>query len=79
MVSCRFLLCSPFITLLQRNSFAIITTAFALMPLARASIRAAEQGFPTQRHLDEVIPGAIVISLSKEFESIMTIELDFIF
>jgi hypothetical protein len=50
-----------------------------LIPLAQASVSAAEQSFQTQEHLDKVIPGAIVIFLSKEFESIMTIKLDFIF
>jgi hypothetical protein len=46
-----------------------------LTPLGRASIRAVEQGFETKWYLDEVIPGAIVISAHKDFKSI----LEFIF
>jgi hypothetical protein len=48
----------------------LIATAFALTPLGRASIRAAEQCCEKQRHVDAVIPGAIVISAHKESESI---------
>jgi hypothetical protein len=54
----------------RRNPFAIITMAFALTPLGRVSIRAAEHDCQTQGYVDEVIPGAIVIFMCNEFESI---------
>jgi hypothetical protein len=49
-----------------------------LVPLERAWIRAAEQDLQTQGHVNEVIPGVMVISLRKEFESIPTSDLYFI-
>jgi hypothetical protein len=51
--------------------FAFKATAFALTLLGRASIPAAEQGFQIQGRADKVIPRAIVISIRKEFESIL--------
>jgi hypothetical protein len=44
--------------------------SFRIEATGRASIRAAEHGFQTQGHVGEVIPGAIVISMRKEFESL---------
>jgi hypothetical protein len=52
---------------------------YLLCPLGRASIRVAGSGFQTQGHVDEVFPGAIVISMCKEFDSILASGMDFIF
>jgi hypothetical protein len=79
MVSYLHVLWSHFIAHLRPNSFAIIVTAFTLTPIGRASIRAAEQGFQTQGHVDEVMSRGIVMSMCKEFESILASGLDFIF
>jgi hypothetical protein len=79
MVGCLDLLCSHFMARLRCNSFTIITTVFALTPLRRASIRAAEYDCQAQGHVDEVVPGAIVIAMRKEFESILGSHLAVIF
>jgi hypothetical protein len=50
-----------------------------LTPLERALIHAAEQSFQTQRHVDEVIPGTIVILMGKEFKSILASDLYSVF
>jgi hypothetical protein len=78
-VRCLHFLCFHFVARLRCNSFAITATAFALRPLGETSIRASEQGFQTQQHIDQVIPGAIMISMRKEFKSILASDLDFIF
>jgi hypothetical protein len=79
MISCLQLLYSYFIARLRGNWFAIITTAFALMPLGRASIRAAEQCFQTREHVDEAISRAVLISGRRGFGSILASDRDFIF
>jgi hypothetical protein len=68
-----------FIARLRPNPFAIIATAFALPSLGQTAIRKAEQGFQNQGNLNKAIPGAIVMSMRREFESILAGDLDLTF